>query len=351
MQRYDIAPIQAQMTPEGFIRDAPVVGRTGLLKYMNADGTVRIEYRPPEEAFDEASLASLKGKPITIGHKAMVSAGNAAKVAPVGTVLSEGRADGEAIRADIVIYDLPTKDRELSCGYTVELDETPGVTPSGEHYDAVQRHIRYNHVAVVRRGRAGVARLNMDGDEVISHKEEKEMVKIKLDNGIAYDVPPEVEAAVKAMREDAARQKDDMDALQAKLDSAEAQVKDLTAAAEKLKEEQKKHFDAAVSARVALLDAARAAGVEKADGMSDMEIRKAVIGKTSKVNLDGKSDAYIMAAYDIALADSESRKAKMDEQNKALKQLAGRETHEDSIEELQKKLVEAEASAYLKAVK
>ena len=131
MQRYDIAPIQAQMTPEGFIRDAPVVGRTGLLKYVNADGTVRIEYRPRSEAFDAASLASLKGKPITIGHKAMVSAGNAAKVAPVGTVLSEGRADGEAIRADIVIYDLPTKDRELSCGYTVELQGAGG--------DAVRR--------------------------------------------------------------------------------------------------------------------------------------------------------------------------------------------------------------------
>ena len=145
------------------------------------------------------------------------------------------------------------------------------MTPSGEHYDAVQRHIRYNHVAVVRRGRAGVARLNMDGDEVISHKEEKEMVKIKLDNGIEYDVPPEVGAAVKAMREDGAKQKDAMDALQAKLDSAEAQVKDLTAAAEKLKEEQKKHFDAAVSARVALLDAAGEAGVEKADGMSEMD--------------------------------------------------------------------------------
>jgi hypothetical protein len=45
--------------------------------------------------------------------------------------------------------------RELSNGYRSTIDFTPGITPSGERYDAVQKEIRGNHVAVVAKGRAG----------------------------------------------------------------------------------------------------------------------------------------------------------------------------------------------------
>ena len=145
MQRFDTTTFQAAKTDEGFIADTPIIGWTGLLRYQNADGSERWEYRPPEEAFAADRLASIRGKPITIGHKAMVTAGNVRRVQPVGTVLTEGRQDGDAIRADIVLYDLPTGARELSCGYTLYLDETPGKTADGRHYDAVQRsHSRHD---------------------------------------------------------------------------------------------------------------------------------------------------------------------------------------------------------------
>lgn len=64
-QRYDTYSFQATKTDEGFIQDNPVIGRTGILKYLNADGSPRYEYRPPEEAFNADSLDTLKGKPIT----------------------------------------------------------------------------------------------------------------------------------------------------------------------------------------------------------------------------------------------------------------------------------------------
>jgi hypothetical protein len=156
MIRYDTVPIHAQKTDEGFIRDKPVIGRTGVLVYRNADGSERREYRPPEEAFDKDSLASLKGKPITIGHQGMVTSQNAANIRPIGTVLSAGQADGDTITADVVLYSLPTSARELSCGYNLDIDETPGTTPAGEPYDAVQRHIRYNHVAGIIPAHAGL---------------------------------------------------------------------------------------------------------------------------------------------------------------------------------------------------
>ena len=77
MIRYDTVPIHAQKTDEGFIRDKPVIGRTGVLVYRNADGSERREYRPPEEAFDKDSLASLKGgcralQPADLGTRAFL---------------------------------------------------------------------------------------------------------------------------------------------------------------------------------------------------------------------------------------------------------------------------------------
>ena len=57
MQRFDQVTFAAKRTAEGFIRDTPIVGRTGILLYRNADGTERREYRPPEEAFKADSLA------------------------------------------------------------------------------------------------------------------------------------------------------------------------------------------------------------------------------------------------------------------------------------------------------
>lgn len=47
--RYDRATIRAAVTDEGFLVDSPVVGRVGIQLYENADGTVRREFRPPEE--------------------------------------------------------------------------------------------------------------------------------------------------------------------------------------------------------------------------------------------------------------------------------------------------------------
>ena len=139
MKRYDTYTIHAQKTDEGFFLDSPIIGRAGLLKYMNADGTPRIEYRPPEEAFDEKSLESVRGKPVTLGHPGMVNSGNAADMPIVGSVLSNGRQDGNNIRADISIFRLPTDARELSCGYKLDLDETPGAkrTPLADRKSVV----------------------------------------------------------------------------------------------------------------------------------------------------------------------------------------------------------------------
>ena len=84
------------------------------------------------------------------------------------------RKDGEFVAGELLVTDADLikkledgAARELSCGYNCDLDEKPGVTADGLRYDAIQRNIRGNHVAVVPKGRAGPeARVRMDGAPV-----------------------------------------------------------------------------------------------------------------------------------------------------------------------------------------
>ena len=359
MQRFDNVAFKATKTAEGFIRDTPIVGRTGIMLYRNADGTERREYRPPEEAFKADSLASLMGKPITIGHKAYVTAGNAAQVAPVGSVLSAGRQDGNNIVADIVIYNLDTDSRELSCGYTLDLDETPGTTPQGEHYDAIQRNITYNHLAIVPKGRAGIARLNMDGSQVIDEenpKEDKkmaEMTKVRLDSGIEYDCAPEVKVAIEKMNKDSADAKKAYDTLQAKYDALDAELKKEQEGRKADAEKAKANFDEAIKARVELLKVAEAHKVANADSMTDTEIKTTGINavRGDAINLDGKSADYIEAAYDMAKADVKQHEDGMAEQRKATQSHAEGAQNNDAADDPEAayaKLIEAERHMYEK---
>lgn len=365
MQRYDNVAIKATTTSEGFIRDAPIVGRTGILKYKNADGSMRYEYRPPDEAFNADSLASLQGKPITVGHKAMVSAANAAKVQPIGTVLTAGRQDGDTIRADIVIYDLPTSARELSCGYSLDLDETPGTAPDGQHYDAVQRNIRYNHVAVVPRGRAGIARLNMDGEQIIDDEKKgadnmanDTMTKVRTDSGLEYDAAPEVGVYVEKLKKDIAVAKKEHDTLQAKYDAALADIDKVKKEKQELEKTAKDNFDTAVAERVKMLDVANKHNIDGAEKMNNTDIKKAVIKSVrgEAINLDDKSDDYINAAFDMSKGEglhseglANQRKNTM--QHKDSNSQPNKQDELDDPMAALRKLQRDEAEAYMKEVR
>ena len=168
VQRFDSLPLDATyFTDEGYLVDHPIVTSVGIFVYHNPDGSERRELRLPEEVFAEKSLASYKGKPIIVTHDARYVDTDNVKEESIGTILSEGYRDGDDVRAEIIIHDTDSlkkyKMRELSCGYNLRLDETPGVW-EGQPYDAIQRDIEINHLALVDKARAGEqARLNIDG--------------------------------------------------------------------------------------------------------------------------------------------------------------------------------------------
>ncbi len=170
VKRLDSVPLEkVEYTPEWFLIDRPIVTSIGIFEYTDPDGKIRRELRLPEHVFSEKSLATYEGKPVIITHEAgRVDKDNVGDEI-VGTILSKGEPDGDNVRAKIIIHDIDAVKqsnlRELSLGYDLVLDETPGEW-NGQHYDAIQTEIVINHLAIVREARAGEqARLNIDSTE------------------------------------------------------------------------------------------------------------------------------------------------------------------------------------------
>ena len=182
-QRYDSIPLgETYFTPEGYLIDHPILTRVGIFEYKNPDGSIRRELRLPEEVFAPESLASYKGKPVILTHEAGMIDSDNVQQEQIGTILSEGTQDGDNVRAQIIIHDARKLDyglRELSLGYSLDLEETPGEW-QGQPYDVIQRNIRVNHVALVEKARAGYsARLNIDGEDTQAEKGGNTMSKRK----------------------------------------------------------------------------------------------------------------------------------------------------------------------------
>ncbi|MCK6585951.1 MAG: DUF2213 domain-containing protein [Polyangiaceae bacterium] len=339
-ERFDASLEKATRLTTGGIRVPAFVARTGIQIYRRADGTEVREYRPPEEVFHADALTSLAATPVTDLHppSGRVTGRNWKGVA-VGQVGDTVRADGDKVAAELVVHDEATVEkidagtrREISVGYDVVLDPTPGVTPDGQRYDAVQRRIRANHVALLPRGagRAGpdvALRLDDKGDEVLELRlDSKETVmkpKIRID-GVDYPLGTEAEcqAAAEAMTRYQAKvdgllasEKTRADQQTARADAAEATLvttkKTLEEATDPIR------IDAAVSARAELVASAQrvlgsayradgeldAAGRVSKPRRTDRQVREDVVKKAyPHLVLDGKSDDYVTALYDGVVA-------------------------------------------------
>ena len=199
--RFDSIPVdETYFTSEGYFIDHPIVTSTGIFEYKNRDGSIRRELRLPEEVFDPASLESYEGKPVIVTHEAGYVSKDNVEQEYIGTVLSKGYRDGEHVRAKIIIHNTGSLDcglRELSLGYKTETDETPGEW-EGQPYDAIQRNIRINHLALVANARAGdSARLNLDGGNP-ENKGGTQMSRIS--SRADGFTPEEIQAAIEAYK-------------------------------------------------------------------------------------------------------------------------------------------------------
>jgi hypothetical protein len=340
-------------TSDGYMVVRARAARAGIYDYLGseidpegktfaADQVVKV-YRSEAEVFAQDSVASFLMKPVTNDHPSQpVTAANWRDYAK--GVVGKALRDGEYLAFDIVLMDEKTiadveaGKRELSNGYASLLDFTAGETEAGEHYDAVQKQIRGNHVAVVDKGRAGpLCRISdaascekLPGADLIAiltdertysdgrepHKtvparretstfEEGSQVATKTItfDGLPVEVTDAAEAVITKLQgqlKDEAEKKaeanrevsklqDERSKLQGEKAGLEKQLKDATDPAT---------LQAAATARAALINKAISVSPNiVTDGKSDAEIRKEVV--SAKLGDDAKDfdDAKIEGAF------------------------------------------------------
>ena len=307
-------------TPQGHARIPAALARTGVQNYPQPDGSVRREYRPPEEVFKADSLRTFDTATVTIGHPTMIDPSNWKEHA-VGDIRNPKR-DGKYVAAELVIRDDTTLKRidsgelqELSCGYDCMLEMRPGTSPDGEKYDAIQRDITINHVGLGPKdwGRAGSeVRLRLDGGEVAyvdadarvarparMTEEEIKALQAKADAA-------EAEARAAKARADAAEAKLTAhgDAARSKL---EAERDEALSKAKKLEAEaDPARLDAMVAERLQVLDGARLLhGKDVAPGKTIRETMvAAIVARDPEFKADDRSDDYIRARFDSKVEDA-----------------------------------------------
>lgn len=339
--RYDIGQVKgdASVSTDGYIKANAVVTRTGIFIYQNADGTIRKELRHPKHVWNDESIESMKMIPVTNGHPSerMVTPENFKRLS-IGYTGETIKKDGEHVIANLVITDKEGVDavikwgrKELSLGYLVDLDETPGEY-EGEKYDAMQTNIRYNHLAIVDKARAGEsARIALDSDDAVEIlKEDKFMGKrkIKIDEE-EYAVEESVGDYIDRLEKDMMNLSDERDRVERELkmireklekalverDSFKDQVSEMDKkSGEKMDEA---NFARAVSERVKLMDIAKdylGSGLSsKLDSMSNSDIKKEIIRTAKKtVSVDGKSQVYLDCMFDMICAERSEKKVNVD---------------------------------------
>ena len=322
--RHDRSPLnQTIKLDNGFLKVPITATRTGIFVYKKPDGGSFKELRLPNEVFNDDSMDSLRGVPITNRHPTeMINSKNAKELTKGFSSDMVTRNDDKlethaTITHEDLIQELEanTSLREVSCGYELNLDFTPGVY-KGERYDAVQRNIRYNHIAVVDKGRAGSSsRIHMDGDELEfdrvinldSLEDDCMKTKIKI-KGVEYEVSESaaqaiqsridsLEASATSQDKDLSGLREDATKKQAKIDALEA---DLENAKESKLDDEK--IRSIVNARVALVKTAAAFckdSIEDVDKKSDRDLMIAIIkSESEKFDAEGKEDSYLQARVD-----------------------------------------------------
>jgi len=152
------------------VRDNPL-SKTGVFPYLgatlpNAPDPNRVYrvYRPADELADPQFLDSLRLIPFVDDHEMLGDEAEgltpAEQYGVHGVIGENVYFDGAYVRGNIKVFSqaiasaIEHHKRELSLGYRCEYEWSPGEY-QGIPYDAIQRRLRGNHLALVQEGRMG----------------------------------------------------------------------------------------------------------------------------------------------------------------------------------------------------
>jgi hypothetical protein len=325
------------------------VARTGIQLYRGSEvdpenehgvkdkAVVRV-YRPGSEVFSKDTMQSVAHRPVTNDHPKEMVTEKTWKDVAVGQTADEVSAEGIYLRVPLMvsdgaaISDIEGGKQELSPGYWSELDWTAGKNDAGESYDAVQRNIRFNHVAIVDRGRSG--KKVRIGDEAGVWVSDEETLEDGEDKGVhtmanrtvtidgltiettdqGAQAIEKLQGQIRTLTDAATTAKTAHDAALAAKDKDLA-TKDTEIAGLKAKVLDAKAIDTLVEKRSTLIAKARMVHKDaKIEGLTDTEIMRGVVTEKIKdVDLKDKSDAYIEARFDGLVEAAKASGSKVDD--------------------------------------
>lgn len=310
-----------RITKDGYLVADARVARTGVQAYLAGEldmpgdpmRVVKV-YRPAEEVFSADAMASYAHRPVTNDHPAMqVDASNWKEFAK-GQTGGDVLRDGEYVRVPVMLMDgdsikaMQNGKRELSMGYTMTLDATAGTTPDGEAYEAVQRDLRMNHLALVSQARGG-SELKLGDNQ--SEETDMKLQTITVD-GLSVETTDAGAQAISKLTTDLAAARISLKDSEAEykkalaLKDAELATKDATIDDLKGKQLTDADLDARVTERADLVATAKRVADLDYKGMPAADIRSAAVAaKLGKEAIDGKSADYINARFDILAEDCE----------------------------------------------
>lgn len=317
--------VDKKIGDDGILVVDAILCRTGVQDYRaweigldGGDKLIRV-YRSPEEVFKQESIDSFAGVPVTNEHPpVLLNDGNRAQYS-VGTVDKRIERVDNILQSKLFISDphvirlINDGKTEISNGYMAFYDLESGTTPDGEEYDAVQREIVGNHVAIVNQGRCGTeCRIILD-NKITTGDTPKMKKKFIQVNDETFEVSEDAEDIVEALKKEiellkaALAQKDNemkkmSDEMQAQKDNSEYKEKNLDGEIEELAEK-----------RLGVTDVARRViPAFDCKGKKISDIKRAVVSEKRKnISLDGKSDEYINAMFDFIQSESESSSSEL----------------------------------------
>jgi len=327
-------------TDEGYLQITAPVARTGVYRYLLADGSIQREYIPPQTLKNSDSINSLKLKPVTNNHPQNFVNTDSFKDLAVGTVGETIEYEDGKLFAKFIVSSQDGIDsinegrKQLSPSYSCDVELKSGVSPDGEHYDAIQTNRKYNHLALVDKARGGdELTFKLDNDEKVIIQIEDEpfkgdaiMASVRID-GVDHTIENEAVVShisklttkVDSLEKDLTAKSEDMVKLDAKCDALTEDKKVLQSKLDGI------DIDSQVASKLELINTANSVLGEDGVKVSDSaeSIMEAVILKvapTAKEKIDAYEDKadkamYLKARFDAIIeqkADEDVAKGRKD---------------------------------------
>lgn len=323
------------LTRDGYLVGEAKVSRAGNVQQyhgtelgLTGDAAAKMYgvYRDPDVVFDEQSMMSLAGRPVTRGHPPQGVSADSWKDLAVGQMGGVIRRDGEHVVAPMAIMDAKAAKevadgaRSLSAGYTVDVVADEGTADDGTPYQFRQAGaLRFNHVAYLpdNNPRAGNTRIGDDaqpGSAPNPTSKEKDGMSDALKTVVLGDNAVQVAvtdvAAIEAFKADAAKkltdaEKTHADAIKAKDEEIGTLKADLKKAQDSAPKPE--DLDRMVADRAELVATVKAID-SKIDpkGMSDADLRRAAVASKHGDDFKDSSDDEVRGAFKSLAKDVQS---------------------------------------------